>query len=171
MRRMKAKSKFLCFLIILCLILCSLTSCLMSNTSEIDSEDVKNYIAEEIGVDISDSELAEVYDTHDNFLGDGLLYVEARLYGEIINQIKSDSRWRNLPLSQTFEQLTGTHLTDDNGESLFKTVENGYYFLCDKQQEGNEQDDSEIFNRYSCNFCLAVYDIDKNILYFYRYDT
>ena len=51
-------------------------------------------------------------------------------------------------------------------------VENGYYIFEDNQLEGTDSsDDSELLNRSSFNFKIAVYDCDADRMYYFEFDT
>lgn len=43
--------------------------------------------------------------------------------------------------------------------------------LIQKKKIEDRHSDSEIFNRYSYNFTLALYDEDNNKFYYYEFDT
>lgn len=51
-------------------------------------------------------------------------------------------------------------------------INNGYYYFLDRHLEAkNKHDDTDLNNRYSRNFSLAIYDADNKIIYFYEMDT
>lgn len=58
-----------------------------------------------------------------------------------------------------------------NGEAQTK-IENGYYIFEDRHSKSEDrQDDSELFNRSSYNFSLAIYDCDTDRMYYFEYNT
>ena len=61
----------------------------------------------------------------------------------------------------------GPFLTDDNGDPLVPKITNGYYLLIDRQEETT----TPLLSRPSLNFTLAVYDSDKDTLYYCKMDT
>ena len=57
-------------------------------------------------------------------------------------------------------------------EAKMPKIENGYYIFYDRSDEStNNEDDSELINRHSYNFSMAVYDSDTNRMYYFEYDT
>ena len=67
---------------------------------------------------------------------------------------------------------------DDNGcKNIYERysipkIENGYYYFLDRHNESNDKyDDTNLNNRASWNFTLAIMDIDTNIIYYYELDT
>jgi hypothetical protein len=62
-------------------------------------------------------------------------------------------------------------MTDDKGNGLMPKVENGYYFLFNKQNGKTGMTREEIANASSLNVILAIYDTDTQRLYFCEEDT
>ena len=53
-------------------------------------------------------------------------------------------------------------------------ISNGYWFVLDRHSAAKSKyNEKDIFkeDRYSYNFTVAVFDIDKNVLYIYELDT
>ena len=51
-------------------------------------------------------------------------------------------------------------------------IKNGYYYFLDRHSESKDRyDSSDLNNRFSWNFTLALLDVDKNIIYYYELDT
>ena len=46
-----------------------------------------------------------------------------------------------------------------------------YYFLDRHSESKDRYDSSDLNNRFSWNFTLALLDVDKNIIYYYELDT
>ena len=51
-------------------------------------------------------------------------------------------------------------------------IYNGYYMFEDRHSESKDsRDDSELFDRYSYNFSIAIYDCDTDKMYYFEFDT
>ena len=48
-------------------------------------------------------------------------------------------------------------------------AENGYWYFYD--QQGQTHSDDQVLNRGSYNYTFAMYDADKDLLYYCEYDT
>ena len=98
-----------------------------------------------------------------------------------------DSDWKAFPLDRTARALvygvtertgteetgimvyqTGPYVTNDDNDPLIPEIREGFYRLIDRHAEAGETD---LLNRASLNFTLALYDTDTNILYFCEMDT
>ena len=57
-------------------------------------------------------------------------------------------------------------------EAHMPSIDNGYYMFEDRHSESKDsRDDSELFDRYSFNFSIAIYDCDTDKLYYFEFDT
>ena len=66
----------------------------------------------------------------------------------------------------------GPYITDNDGNQKFPNIENGYYFFKDRHDENkNAIDDTNVLNRHSFNFTIAIYNSDTKVLYYYELDT
>ncbi|MBQ2663259.1 MAG: hypothetical protein IJH36_10765 [Clostridia bacterium] len=154
-------------LISVCLIATTLCSCIFSELS--------------MRFHINDSYFDEVEsgDNHGGFHGDGEAY---RIFDCSKNRDKAlevVSLWEPLPLSENLELIM--YGGERNGRSYGLTlankahmpkIEHGFYKFYDRHSEARDRDsDSELFNRYSYNFSLAVYDTDTDRLYYFVFDT
>ncbi len=146
-------------------------------------------ISGQIGIDISEG--TEVFndDTHGGFHGDGITCIVLKFPDDgVINEIKEKRAWKQLPLNKTVEALVygtfseingvstqiGPYLTDQNGNALAPEIHNGYYFFRDRHYDNEytgSQGVSGVLGRGSFNFTVALYDSDKNMLYYYKLDT
>lgn len=164
-------------LLIACLLLYVLTSC----SGTLSEEET---ISRSIGVSVDSGFIEEYTDTHGGFHGDGEAYAKIAFSDEsFCDLVKDNPDWQPLPLPKTLKVvLYGGTL--DNGDSWSSFIENendtpqlpdisdGYYFFKDRYSGGtDEKDVSVIFERYSMNFTLAIYDTDSKTLYFYEIDT
>ncbi len=152
---------------------------LMLPLSACNSERGKEEVAAALGIDVSGGTETEHTDTHGGFHGDGTTFIALHFSDEAcLNEIESSASWKPLPLSENLETLVygqasgGPVLTSDKGDPLFPQVENGYYYLWDRHDESeNRQDDSDLLQRASFNFTLALYDADAKTLYYCAFDT
>ena len=87
--------------------------------------------------------------------------------------------WNELPLSENLnlimfrgEKNGVTYGYELAKEAHIPKIENGYYIFEDRSSESKDStDDKELFNRYSFNFSIAIYDCDTNKLYYFEFDT
>lgn len=136
----------------------------------------ENQIKRRIGVDISGASPVSEYDTHSGN-GDG---VSCSVYDtkdtDIDRQIIKSGKWKSLPADDTVHTLlwgisdesskTGPYLFDENEQPLVKYTDNGYYILIDRHSApGN------ILERHSFNLTIALYDADRQLLYYCKLDT
>ncbi len=169
--------KLLTFILSSFLILNGLTACASQSSQDIVS------IA--LGLDVSDGSEISYSDTHGGN-GDGTTCIALGFQGDaVLEQIKENDTWSALPLDQATQALVygiseetdqasyqiGPYLTDGEGNPLVPEVENGYYFLLDRQAEERQAAGTDILNRGSFNFTFGLYDTDTNTLYFCELDT
>lgn len=149
------------------------------NISGCSSISTSEYIKKEIKVDISKCNIIVDNNEHSGFLGDGEYYVKAECLDEEKNLTKQVSSWNKLPLSENLQLIMyGGHKDGiEYGYELAKKldipeIKNGYYFFIDRHSESKDKfNDENIFDRYSFNFTLAMYDSDFNVFYYYEFDT
>lgn len=150
------------------------TVCLAACGSQSPVEDISTALS----IDVSSGKEVQFSDDHGGFHGDGTEYIVLEFTDDkVLEQIKDNSAWTALPLDETTKALVygvteetsqiGPFLTNENGDTLFPEIENGYYILIDRhsQKEGN------ILERASFNFTLAIYDTDTNKLHYCEFDT
>ena len=63
---------------------------------------------------------------------------------------------------------TGPYLTGEEWDPLVPEIREGYYRLIDRHAQAGE---SDILDRHSFNFTLALYDTETDTLYFCELDT
>lgn len=118
-------------------------------------------------------------DTHGGFHGDGSYYLILDCSENKAKALENISDWEKLPLSENLnlimyggEKDGVTYRYNLAEEAKMPYVKNGYYCFKDRHSESkNPNDDSELFDRYSFNFSLAVYDIDTDTFYYFDFDT
>jgi len=144
----------------------------------------------ELGVDISGYTEMTESDNHGGFHGDGELlytaYYNAGPAAELEEKLevlagKETSGWKKLPMTEVLQtaaygikeetRRVGPYVTLD-GQQALPEVKEGYYYFRDRHSQAeDERDDSQLLQRHSFNFTLAVYDAENNVLYYYEGDT
>ena len=128
----------------------------------------------------SDFIVLEEKDTHGGFHGDGSYYLvlDCSQNADKARSIVED--WTALPLSENLHLVM--YGGEKNGinygynfaeEAHWPEIKNGVYKFVDRYNGylKDRSDDSEILDRVSFNFSIAVYDLDSNILYYFEMDT
>lgn len=166
-------------ILILLFIAFAITACSSDNST-------KKYISKTLGIDLSGGTVAVNVDSHGGFHGDGITYVEITFSENdnkaIVEAIENNEDWRRLPLSENLNiviygkesswESIGPYVTDDEGKTIFPMVYNGYYFFTDRHRESKDaKDDTDLLNRYSFNFTIAIYDTDGQTLHYCEFDT
>ena len=95
-----------------------------------------------------------------------------------LNSEKLSKNWKKLPLNDELNTaMEMIQCTDDECKNVYERYEiqdikNGYYYFLDRHSESKDRyDSSDLNNRFSWNFTLALLDVDKNIIYYYELDT
>lgn len=128
-----------------------------------------------LGVDVSDGLIATGYDDHSGFHGDGTLYAELEFSDDSFETIISaPGGWNALPLTEDLQTLIYGNWGEDAVVGPFigvtvPQVERGYWYFYDRQ--GMTPDDSMVLTRGSFNYTIAIYDADRDFLYYCEYDT
>ena len=163
--------KKLISLLISSLLIVSLSACNLINDNDRFS-DIS-------GINIDKLKLVDEYDSHGGFQNDGISYRKyvANNY-DIMQDIENDGRWKAFPLSKTVEMIlyginfNGAYIVDESQNVLMPMVNDGYYLLIDRHSEAKDNDQEEdIFERYSLNYSVFVYDSENNFLYICEQDT
>lgn len=118
-------------------------------------------------------------DTHGGFIGDGTYHIALDCSKKKEKVLKTVSEWSELPLSENLQLMMYGGEKDGMtyGYNLAKNtniplINNGYYCFLDRHSEAvDKYSDIDLFNRYSFNFSLVIYDTDTDILYYIRKDT
>lgn len=150
-----------------------------------DSRDTKTIISNYMGISVNSCQVLQESDSHGGFLGDGQTFVELQASPEEFRYIveKMTTKWKSLPLTKNLSKAVygetakeGRYmplLTDrESGAALIPSIEKGYYYFQDRNNlNGDLEDDSRLFDRYSYNFTLVICDKDRNRIYYIKYDT
>ena len=161
---MKRILTFLCTF----LFLVALSSCAMIPQQE-----------EYLGFSKQDFTVVAEEDTHGGFHGDGSYYLILDCSNNIETASENINGWKPLPLSENLELIMYGGQKDGvyygyglSEEAHMPKIINGYYFFQDRHAKSvDPSDDSSLFDQFSFNFTLAVYDCDTNRFYYFKFDT
>lgn len=133
-------------------------------------------LSKELGVNISSGERRVEYDSHGGFHGDGRTYLELNFDTEsgarLEEEVRGSSLWRTLPLSENLLRLAENAMPKEGDYKSLSEAKRGYYCFIDRHSKSTDpQNDADVLNRSSCNYTLAVYDTEKNMLYYVALDT
>lgn len=158
-------------------LLAGLTACKAKTPQDLASE--------ALSLDLSAGSEISSYDTHSGN-GDGTSCMVLSFQDDaVLEQIQASDAWHPLPVDQTTQVLVygfseetsdaswqiGPFLTDDSGNPLVPAIQNGYYFLLDRQAKDGKAPGSDILDRGSFNFTFGLYDTDTDTLYCCELDT
>ena len=156
--------------------------CLLALLYLLSLKPTSNYIGETteyFGFAKKDFSVVEELDTHGGFLGDGSYYLILDCSKNKEQALEKVKNWNKLPLSENLNLIMyggekdgvtyGYELAE---EAHIPKIENGYYIFEDRSSESKDStDDTELFDRYSFNFSIAIYDCDTDKLYYFEFDT
>ncbi len=133
----------------------------------------------QLGIDRSDFTVVSETDTHGGFHGDGMSCLVLNCSGNREKAMAAVSGWKPLPLSENLSLIVyggerdGVSYEYNLAEQWgMPKIENGWYRFIDRDSESTDSgDDTQLFNRASMNFTLAVYDGDTDLLYVCDFDT
>ncbi len=156
--------------------------CLLALLYLLSLKPTASYISETyeyFGFAKKDFSVVEELDTHGGFLGDGSYYLILDCSNNKEKALEKVKNWNKLPLSGNLnlimyggEKDSGTYWTGLADEAHIPEIENGYYIFEDRHSESNDSaDDSELFDRHSYNFSIAIYDCDTYKMYYFEFDT
>lgn len=123
--------------------------------------------------------VVEERDTHGGFHGDGSYYLildcsrNSERAHEIIQGRKELPLSNNLDLVMYGGEKDGVSYGYNFAEEAhWPTISNGVYKFIDRHSESVDKlDDTNLLNRHSFNFSVAVYDLDNDTLYYFEIDT
>ncbi len=125
--------------------------------SYIEKAEAINTINYYAGIEIDSCELIKGKRYEMNIQGDGTLTIYMRLLNNsVIEQIKSDTRWKSMSQDKSIYDCSSQEFTQKTQE-----IKHGYWFYCD--DEGGGIND---FKEYVQWEVIALYDTQKDILYF-----
>ena len=133
-------------------------------------------ISENIEINLDKCKIDKSSDSHGVFLSDGDYFV--KITCSDINYEELSNNWKELPLTKslidatTLKKCNNKTCQDIYEEYSIPNISNGYYYFIDRHNDSkNKYDDSELNNRSSYNYTLALLDKDTNIIYYYELDT
>ena len=142
---------------------------------------VLRHVEQAAGLDLSGGQVIDSQDSHGGFHGDGNYLAVIQFSNHQAEQQMEDKGWNSLPPDETVkillygqetkERKDGPYFTDEEGNPLIPEVENGYYWLKDRQAKEGIAAGADILHRSSLNFSIAVYDADAMVLYYGEMDT
>lgn len=168
-----------CFIITFLFIIVSIVY--ISLFTKTDEEYHLNDVKIKTNVDVKKCKILKEEDTHGGFLGDGSKKVIYKCDNKInLKGIKIN--WNKLPFSENLNIFlyggtkNGKQYLKNKDEYVIPKIENGYYYFIDDYGRENKDiddihSDEKLLDRYSYNFSLTVYDINKNYLYYYEIDS
>ena len=123
--------------------------------------------------------VVEELDTHGGFIGDGSYYLILDCSENKAKAMNLTENWNELPLTENLGLIMyggekdgvsyGYNLAED---AHMPIIENGYYIFRDRHSESvDNEDDSQLFDRNSYNFSIALYDCNTDRMYYFVYDT
>lgn len=123
-----------------------------------------------LGFNTSDFTILEENDSHGGFHGDGTYTVTLDCSGNHEKAEKVIADWKELPMSENVYEFVygGGYGISETGN--IPEIESGYYCFYD-EQSSDHSDDSDLFNRYSFNVKVGIYDIETDRLYYVEFDT
>lgn len=147
------------------------------------TESHQDYIAKQINIKMPNVLNIEYMDDHGGFHGDGQKFAKIefdKTNGQnILMQIENYEKWNKLPLTENLNLIMyggskdNIEYTHKFAEKLgIPQIDNGYWLFTDRHTESTyPEKDTELFERHSFNFTLAMYDGDNNTLYYFEFDT
>lgn len=117
-------------------------------------------------------------DSFDDSHGDGETNAEIHLpkgtTREKLGIIAGKSGWNSLPMPKDLSILIFGDQSYEYGNAQIrkaKQVKKGFYYYLDRAQEDAGVRNEPLLSRFSYDFTFALYDPEKQILYFYQYDS
>lgn len=149
--------------------LCALFICVALLLVGCGKSDYKDYVSELGGIDISAAKVVSSQDSHGGFHGDGVLAVSFDCSDVSDAALDGMKAWTEFPLSDNMQHVVYGGFND---EVIIPEITNGCYLFHDRHSESTDPtDDSQLFDRYSYNFSLLLFDFDTNMLYLIEVDT
>lgn len=136
--------------------------------------------AKHFGFAKKDFVVVEELDTHGGFQGEGSYYLILDCSNNKEKSLEIIENWNKLPLSKSLNYIMYGKVKDGltygyelaKKEAHIPEIKNGYYMFEDRHSESKDsKDDTELLDRHSYNFSIAIYDCDTDIMYYFEYDT
>ena len=166
---MKKKTRLIILLIACVVVLTLLTIDIFHNNK-------MKTIGSKIELNISKCKVDNEEDTHGGFLGDGHYFIQINCSNTSLDKLSNN--WKELPLSDELKEATSLKMCEGNGcKDIYErysipNIVNGYYYFIDRHNDSiDKYDDTNLNNRSSYNYTIALLDKDTNIIYYYELDT
>lgn len=134
--------------------------------------DDMDHMANVIGVSLSGCETEVYRDDHTGFHGDGEAYGRVSCDADTLRDVEANAAWHAYPMDPEFERHLRTHpMYFDLSDALDA---GDWWFVLDRQAEGDARysPDGILYGaRASHNYCVAIYDSDEHMLWYYEYDS
>ena len=130
-------------------------------------------IISDMGISNNTCEIVKEKDTHSGFLGDGDYF--AKIKCDNLQASDLTKSWYILPLQEELKEVTEMeHCNSKDCKNIYErynipSINNGYYYFIDRHPDA--KNNSNINERSSYNFTLAIADLDNSIIYYYELDT
>ena len=139
-------------------------------------------VAQELGVSLPETVSVGYEDTHGGFHGDGETFVTLTFSADDAAALQAqlaEQGWQPLPMvGELRAAVYGGELDGVNyGDGVFARYSvsapvNGWYWFFDRHSEATDPHSADgLLGRYSMNYSAAVFDADRNTLYYYELDT
>ena len=160
------------------LIIVTIIVCVVSSSCSTVGSGQTDYF----GFKTSEFVVVDECDNHGGFHGDGDYYLILDCSENAEQAKELIDGWKPLPLTENLQRIMNmTCSRMEDGVYYNKTlaemahwpiIENGVYKFIDRHSDAiDESDDTDLRNRYSYNFSIAVYDLGTNMLYYFEFDT
>ena len=110
-----------------------------------------NYIGKETGIDIDNGEIRDGY-TQREGMYHSHSYLEVKMLYSIDEQLKNNTAWQSLPLSENVDKFCRIDIDRESNHSVSE-FQNGYFYFNIEEK--------------SYQFTLAVYNSDTDMIYYY----
>ncbi len=134
----------------------------------------EEYLNKSLDIDVSKCIKTNKKDTHGGFLGDGETFMLLDC-SAIDDQVFSE--WKPLPLPDVLKKRIYEDIccydecVTTSVRYSIPEFSDGYYFFNNRHDEAESKDDLNIYEPYSYNFTIAIFDKTSKQLYYYELDT
>ncbi len=135
-------------------------------------------LSRRLGVDLFQGTLVEEEDTHGGFHGDGERRVVLSFAGgDLSPRLEKAAGWQPFPLPEELSTALYGRTWEGGREGPcigfpMPPVTRGFFWFQDRHsQAADPADPSQLYERWSYNFTVAVYDEDTQRLYYIEVDT
>ena len=152
------------------LFLCMLLFVLLSGCKEQSSVAALELFSGERGMNFTNGEILFTEDTYRRIDRDSYALIHVRYSdASIAERVSESGDWKPLPLAESLNTFV---YGPADARLEIPVVLNGYYYFEDRHEEAlDPYDESFLLDRLPYNFTVAIYDIDKDVLYICRYDN